>query len=257
MAVWVDPFTGRPVESDVAPLGGPYPAIPGGWGVYQGDPSDFGAAGMLPYGEGNPLAIQIGPGGTSDVDLTFSGGYGFAPDRGTVFYFPGDEWRIIQSYGDLEALQDVLDSMGLITGDYIRGAPDDKTAAAMKKVLEAANASGLSWEQVLQRGLDSAAQLAARRGGGGGGGGRGGGVAAITDEDITAIANEMARDVLGRKLNDEEIGRFIPAFRGAIAGGTSPTTSAENLIRQDIAPTEASAHDIGGVMQAVTRLLGG
>ncbi len=250
MAVWVDPFTGRPVDTDVAPLGGPYPAIPGGTGIYQGDPSDMG---------GNINTIPITPGGgtpTLTGDLTFTGGYSFQPDRGAVFYFPGDEWRIISSYGDIANLQAALEAAGLLDNGYIVGVPDAKTAGAMKKVLEAANASGLAWQDVLRVGLDAATSAAKSRGGGGGGGG--GGVAAVTDEDITALANDTARSVIGRKLNDNEIASFIPAFRGALGSGTSPSVSAENLIRHDIAPQgEADAHQVGNVMDTISKLLGG
>lgn len=249
MAVWVDPFTGIPVETDSAPLGGPYPAIPGGTAIYQGDPSDMG---------GNINTIPITPGGgtpTLTGDLTFSGGYGFQPDRGATFYFPGDEWRIISGYGDIGNLQAALVAAGVLDGDYLEGMPDAKTAAAMKKVLEAANASGLSWEQVLQGGLAAAGS---RGRGGGGGGGGGGGVAVISDEDIAALANQVAYDSLGRNLNEGEIANFIPAFRGALGSGTSPKVSADNIIRKEVAPQgEADAHNVGNVMNVLAKALGG
>lgn len=248
MAVWVDPFTGQAIDTDVAPVGGPTPAGPGGYAIYQGDPSDPAS-----------LTPRLNAGWSfSEGNTPFTGGYGFEADRGATFYFPGDEWSIIQSYGDLGNLQAALAAAGVLDGDYIEGMPDGKTAAAMKKVLEAANAAGLSWDQVLRGGLDAAAQKAAGRGGGGGsGGGGGGGAAAVTDEDIIALANQTAQGVLGRNLRGEEVGAFIPAFRSVLGSGTSPQVSAENLIRQETAPAEAGAHDVGNVMGALSKLLGG
>lgn len=250
MAVWVNPFTGRPVDSDTPPLGGPYPAIPAGNAIYQGDPSDMGGA----Y---NVIPVTAG-GGTPTLtgDLTFTGGYGFQAARGAAFYMPGDEWRIISSYGDIANLQAALEAIGVLSGNYIVGQPDAKTAEAMKKVLEAANASGLSWEQVLSGGLDAAQSAGGGRGGGGGGGG-GGGAAVLTDDDIRAFANQTAQNVLGRDLRTEEIDAFIPAFRAALTSGTSASVVSENLIRKETAPTESNAHDIGGVMQSIQKLLGG
>lgn len=248
MGAYVNPFTGQIINTSdpespyygyPVPLGGPTPVIPEGTGVVAAGPSDE-------YGF---MTTYVAPGGATPDLAGQQDLVGFQATRGNRFYFSGDEWTIIQQYEDIASLQAQLEAAGALTGDYLNGSPDEATAKAMAKVLAAANASGLSWQQVLTSGVSAA--LAKKKAGAGGGG-----AAALTDEDIKAIGNKVAQGVLGRNLNDEEIGNFVPAFRGATSNGTSAATASENVVRQN-SPAEAYAHDAGNVMQTISKALGG
>lgn len=258
-AVWIDPMTGNPITSSTAPLGGPAPALPGGT-AWIGDPM------------GQLYAVSVPAGGSADTAWAWQGDptlnpdgtvsynrnsllFAYEADRGADFYFAGDEWKILQQQEDVGTIQSALEAIGALSGDYIYGEIDPKTAAAFAKVLAAANASGRAWQEVLTRGLDVAKTRGAR-------GGSGSGPAPMTDEDIKAIGMKVAQGVLGRNLSEDEIANFIPAFRGATGGGvttagvTSPQTAAENVVR-GTSPYEAGAHDAGAVMQTISRMLGG
>lgn len=135
-------------------------------------------------------------------------------------------------------------------GSVIVGQWNDTAANAYAEALAAANVKGISVEEL----LNTLAQSNGPSGGGGGGGGLG--AAPLTDDDIKALGNKVAQGVLGRNLRDEELAGFIPAFRGAIGGGTSPAAAGENVVRQ-INPGESYAHDVGNAMQIVAKMLGG
>lgn len=172
-------------------------------------------------------------------------------------YYEGQEqepfdWDPDRKYG----LQQALYAAGYLGKESVGDEWRDTHANAYKRALADANRYGVSVEELL-------GTIAAQGGGPGGSGSRGGGggglgAAGVTDEDITALANKVAQGVLGRNLRADEIGNFIPAFRGALSSGTTPQVSAENLIRNDIAPSgEAGAHDVGNVMGVLSQLLGG
>ena len=236
MATWVDPFSGVAYDTSTPPLGD-YHVIPEGTGYYA-----------VEYSTGTQ-EVRFPAGGGDFHDYVQPGGY--EADRGRMFYMPGDEYRILSAQGDLAGLQAALEAAGALSGDYLIGSPDAKTAAAMKKVLEAANAAGVGWEDILGRGLDGAAGSRGRGGGGGGG------VAFITDDDVKALLNKASSGVLGRKLNGDEESALIGAFRGLYAGGTSPSTSAETAIRQGGPAGEAVAHDVGNVLSVIQQMLRG
>lgn len=175
-------------------------------------------------------------------------------------YFDGDQYSPYNwDDGSISGLQAALVAAGFLSAkSMIPGVWDPSSAGALKSALTYANQLGVSLDDLLSRlagGADAAGLLGGRGGGGGGGGGLG--AAAVTDEDIIALANKTAQGVLGRNLRDDEIGNFIPAFRGTLTSGTTPAVSAENLIRQDTAPAESGAHDIGIAMQTLSKMLGG
>ena len=158
---------------------------------------------------------------------------------------------------DVASLQSALIAAGLLSRKGVRaGMWDPDSASAYKKALTWANKLGVPVETLLAQLLDGA-DVGSGSGGGGGGGGLG--PAPISDEDITALAQKVSQGVLGRNLRPEELGNFIPAFRGIYqAQETTPQVGAENLIRHDIAPQgEADAHQVGNVMDTISKLLGG
>jgi hypothetical protein len=177
-------------------------------------------------------------------------GYG----RGTPFYVQGDEW--IPGNWSPEQIADVqaaLKAAGWLSGSYRAGVWDTKSANAFENVLAAANASGLSWEEVLSMAAASGA------GGGGSDGNARLGPAPISDDDIKALAQKMAQGVLGRNLRTDELERFIPAFRSVyVLGETSPQTIAENLVAHEVSPIgEAAAHQVGDALATFQAMLRG
>lgn len=169
-------------------------------------------------------------------------------------YSEGDQnqpynWDPERSYG----LQQALVAAGYMSKSSLSDTWRDTHSNALKRALEDANRYGISLDEL----LGGLFELGGSGGRGRGGGGGGGGGLAISDDDIKALANNVAQKVVGRNLRDEEIGNFIPAFRGALASGTSPQVIAENIVRNDTAPVEAYGHDIGNVLQTFNQMLGG
>lgn len=152
----------------------------------------------------------------------------------------------------IQELQIRLEQAGLLKS-YAPGTWDATSISAYTTLLGIANAATADKEEILNRliyvggiqkadGADSGSGLGAPQ---------------ITDDDIRALADKTAKGVLGRSLREDEVSGFIPAFRAAIAGGTSPQTAGENVIRQQTAPVEAGGYGIGGAMQVIDSLLSG
>lgn len=94
-------------------------------------------------------------------------------------------------------------------------------------------------------------------------------------DDIQAIANETARNVLGRKLTDEEAAAIIAKFHArersdaqranaaaesetggvTVEDGVSGQTLAENLVRE-ARPVEARAHDTAQAFESFLGIIG-
>lgn len=196
----------------------------------------------------------IAPTGSQVIPTTAdeSGGVAYG---GTVYYgnkplyFDGAQYLpATYSPDEIAALQSRLEALGL-TG-YTPGRWDPKSQAAYEELLAEANMAGKTWEEMLA----IIQANPSKKGGGGGGGGLG--AAPISDDDIKALGNKVAQGVLGRNLREDEIANFLPAFRGAIGGGTSAATAGENVIR-NVNPGESYAHDVGNAMQMVSKMLGG
>lgn len=174
-----------------------------------------------------------------------------SPDSWYVspYYQEGDENRPYNNEELAGSMLGLLYSAGYISQSVAgRGVWTSTAASALSRAMADANRYGVSVEEFLS--------TIAKNGNASSGGSGGLGPAPMTDEDIKAIGNKVAQGVLGRNLNDQEIGNFIPAFRGAIAGGTTPATAGENVVRGSN-PAEAYAHDAGNVMQTISKLLGG
>ena len=173
-------------------------------------------------------------------------------------YEQGDQYRPASYSTDaVYALQQQLEDAGLLKS-YAPGTWDSNSISAYTTVLGIANAAGLRAGDILAR-LIYVGGIKKQDGtaGGGGGGGGGLGAAQITDDDIRALADKVAKGVLGRSLREDEVSGFIPAFRSSLAGGTSAQVAGENVIRQQIAPAEAGGYGIGNAMQAIDQMLSG
>lgn len=226
-------------------------------------PTDTGASGA-PGGVG----FQGVEGSTGEpliggMEPTFSGTiFGDGSDWQYTRYYEGMELEPYNANPDDQwALQLALVNAGYMSKGSLSDQWDGTNTNAYKRALADANRYGVSVEELLNGLAGSGGSSSGSGGRGGSGSGSGGlGQAGITDEDITALANKVAQGVLGRNLRANEMANFIPAFRGTLSSGTSPTVAAENLIRQDsaVAPQgEAGAHDVGTAMQALSRMLGG
>lgn len=231
----------------------------------------------------NPYAVTSGSGSSSGSGtLTYSNGTDFiGPDGFTGYPLPKDPnyflWQAVFTpdqvrasryyNGDQDApydwdpndaseIQRLLYQTGFYGNDKpgATWGPDDSDAYQV--ALAYANRYGVDVKMMLQKMLASGS----RANSGSGGGGLG--PAPMTDEDVKALGNKVAQGVLGRVLTEQETANFIPAFRGATAGGinkdgvTSPGVAAENTVRGSN-PAEAYAHDAGNVMQTISKLLGG
>lgn len=171
----------------------------------------------------------------------------------TPRYLEGDQYRPADySPNVINELQKRLEAAGLLKS-YAPGVWDPNSVSAYKTLLGIANTATADYGAILERLIyvggiqkpddtDSDSGLGAPQ---------------ITDDDIRALADKTAKGVLGRSLREDEVSGFIPAFRAAIAGGTSPQTAGENVIRQQTAPVEAGGYGIGGAMQVIDSLLSG
>lgn len=172
-------------------------------------------------------------------------------------YKEGDQYRPANySPGAVAALQQMLDDAGLLKS-YAPGTWDPNSIAAYKTLLGIANTAALDAQTILDRLLYVGGIDRQDADGGGGGGGGGLGAPQITDDDIRALADKVAKGVLGRSLREDEVSGFIPAFRSSIAGGTSAQVAGENVIRQQVAPVEAGGYGIGNAMQVIDSMLSG
>lgn len=135
-------------------------------------------------------------------------------------YFQGDEWRnapaALEDVSDLQrALIQVgfLDSTGVVYGSW-----DDKTATAFAKVLASANQSGAMWQDALATRLalvDQQGGLKAGRA-----------VAPLTikltnPDDLKKVANNVAKNLYGGNLPDDDLNRFVSAYQASEAQAQS------------------------------------
>lgn len=168
-------------------------------------------------------------------------------------YFQGYQYTPAGSTPDqIIALQRRLEDAGLLK-QYAEGVWDQYSISAFQTLLGISNVAAESWTTILDRlvyvgGIQKPEDAASRNGLGQPG---------ITDDDIRALADKVAKGVLGRSLREDEVSGFIPAFRSSIAGGTSAQVAGENVIRQQVAPVEAGGYGIGNAMQVIDSMLSG
>lgn len=200
---------------------------------------------VIPFGDSQPI------GGMP----RFSGDILGDPNGWKIpLYYDGDENDPFNRPADeAYSLQLALVRAGYMGKGSLSDAWTGTASNAYKRALEDANRYGVSINELL-------GGIASGGGSGGGGGGGGSlGPAPISDEDITALAQKVSQTLLGRDLRPDEVGNFIPAFRGVYeAQLTTPQVGAENIIRKEVAPQgEADAHQVGGVMNVLAKALGG
>lgn len=231
MADQIQPISGFSGDTSSQSTDGPL-------GVYR-DPNSLLGSPYDPNQDSNALAWQLAFGDASQARYSR--------------YYEGDQFKPYDRGSDyILSLQQLLVRAGFLNPKAMTPREwDPNSAAAYGKALAYANMLGVDVDSILNQ-LANGADAAGMNSGSAGSLG----AAPLTDDDIKAIGNKVAQGVLGRNLNDAEIGNFIPAFRGATGGGTSPATAAENVVRQNV-PGEAYAHDVGNAMETISKLLGG
>jgi hypothetical protein len=166
-------------------------------------------------------------------------------------YFYGQEWEpAALSQERVAGLQAQLEAAGFLK-NYTPGVWDLASADAMLGIMEIANYSEMTWQNVLDQIVAAGGMRKAPTGG------TGLGTPQLTDDDIRMVANKTAQGLLGRNLREDEISGFIPAFRGSVASGTSAAAAGETVLRQQVAPTETAAYGLGTAMQTIGAVLEG
>lgn len=164
-------------------------------------------------------------------------------------YGSGDEWAPSQDPNpdNTRTLQIQLVEAGLLkASDVHYGIWDQASAKAYAKVLAHANVSGINATTALDQYVKAGA-LPQKQ---------------INADDLNAMAQQIAENTLGRKLNAEQLTRFTTAFQSAIAhtpdGG--PTTSAgidlmgSRILAQEH-PQEAHAESLHNVSKRALSIL--
>lgn len=181
--------------------------------------------------------------------------YGFAAPTSAYYarvpqYAQGSQYLPANMSPDaIYSLQVRLENAGLLKS-YAPGTWDPNSVSAYTTLLGMANAAVTDRDTILDRlifvgGIQKPDDAK----------GSGLGAPQITDDDIRALADKVAKGVLGRSLREDEVSGFIPAFRSSIAGGTSAAVAGENVIRQQVAPVEAGGYGIGNAMQVIDSML--
>jgi hypothetical protein len=175
---------------------------------------------------------------------------------------------------DIARLQVQLDGAGLMKKGYRLGVWDEESIAGYSRLLKYANQQGhdaktaldalgtLTAEEREELGLDSRAKAE-----------RAPMVISVSHpEDLKAVANKTARQILGKNLSDEELNRFVSAYQGMQSssqaatygaretGGTvtqepEAATAAEAQIRQ-AHPTETFGNDLLDVYDRALKIFG-
>lgn len=256
MPTYTDPFTGAPIIGDAPPaLGtGTYARNPKGWlekAAYERNPSWFsttvGPNAPVPSGYAESDFTPSGSRGYDEIPLPGGIGWFRSTGPGTLqkpktFYTDGDEWRVIQRADDLEGLQAALDAAGLMPDDYFLGQPDSATAKAVRALMEIANASGLTWEEVLRdrAGKGSMAggeERAPLR------------VVLTNPDDIRAVLQAGMQQVYGKYMDEGDVQKFIASYHQQEA---AMQTAAYNMAESGGTQTAAPASS-GGINEAFRR----
>lgn len=211
--------------------------------------------------------IAAGPSGmASKMGAPIGGKYlGTADGAPKPQYFDGFQWTpATKPTNEIYSLQVTLRQLGLL-GDFQRGVWDRNSANAFEIVLEAANASGLTWEQMIDKMSAEGAGLDEYDPSGGGGGGGGStGPLPPSPMDIEALGHEAAQKVMGRNLRPEEVPMFEQAFRSVYGNGTgdgvfdapSPDVLADRALRS-VVPVETEAGDLVGAYDTFLQAISG
>ena len=137
-------------------------------------------------------------------------------NAGRPQYFEGDELEIARwSTPQTVAWQQAMDEVGLLTGNYTLGAPDNKTTTAYKNLLAVANRLGQTPDQVLGGMLSAQSQFGSGSGGGGGGA-RALPIRLSNPDDLKKAFGRVARETTGvGHADDELLDRMVAAFQEA------------------------------------------
>jgi len=208
--------------------------------------------------------------GTSRVPMPgFGDGYGDTWWTANIFgepvlsrrYVNGDEWGPADTPDEVVGLKGLLVAAGFLSESAAREQLllwDESAAAAYKNAMELANRYGASVDVLLR---DRAAQNAAYGGGSGGGGGGhgggGGGRLPANEDDLKALANQVAPTIIGRRFDDAEMAQWIGSWR-AVEQGNPPQAdvAAESSARAQV-PVEAGAHDLANTYGQFLKVIGG
>jgi len=193
-----------------------------------------------------------GPGGalsTGDVNI-------FGHPYVTTMFGDGAEWGPLDS-PDVIGLQSRLIEAGLLSVRSVRpGVWDQSSASAYRKVLELANRYGATVNDVFSM-LLANPEYSSGSGGGGHGGGGGGGRLPANEDDLKALANQVAPTIIGRRFDDAEMAQWIGSWR-AVEQGNPPQAdvAAESSARAQV-PVEAGAHDLANTYGQFLKVIGG
>lgn len=199
---------------------------------------------VAPIGVSGNVTVVRNP-GTAYVDP-----FSYNPD--TRFrYYSGDEFTPgSQSPQDIMGLQQALVDAGYL-GKYIAGSWDDASAAAYNEALGVANRSGITVDEVLQRGAAA----------GGRGGGGGSAPKLPSPDDVKALLNETAYKQIGKNLDDTALQAGVQAFYAAYKpAGQYQAPDAQTIADQYLtstAPQEVQAHQATTVYATLSKMLGG
>jgi hypothetical protein len=165
-------------------------------------------------------------------------------------YVKGDEWGPVSDPNpdNIRQLQIQMVEAGLLTMSKVHlGIWDAYSAGGYAKVLAYANSSGQPASAALDQYVASSAKLPS---------------AAINQDDLGAMAQNVSQNVLGRNLNPDELARFSTAFQAAMAaqpdGGPSTAAGVSYLGQQVLTkerPQEAASASLHDVSRRAMQIL--
>lgn len=172
------------------------------------------------------------------------GSYDLRNDPTQLYYSMGDEQR--------ETLLDLLDRKGY----NVDTAP--RAISAISDLMEQSNVIGRTWDVTLRQmskiAPDRSSSVAAPR------------YRVSSPQDITELANQVAKRTLGREFTLEESQRFAQSYQqqelamqqqrsGVVVEPPSVDVAAEQFAQQ-VAPTEANAYKYLGAVNQLMRSVG-
>ena len=232
-------------ETDLDPLGIP---MPQSMGQQQDYPYTPGVRDVYIDGK---LTKYSGPG---VVDA--NGNFGLLDEAGNPTYYDlrNDPTQLYFALGEeqLSSLIDILDRKNyrVDTGPQV--------VSALTDLMETANIMGRTWDVALrtidQKFPDQAEQIAAPR------------YRVSAKADIRTVANQVAKQTLGREFTAQEAERFVQSYQQAELGYQQARSGvieqppamdvAAQQFAQEVAPTEANAYKYLGAVDMLMKNLG-
>jgi len=232
-------------ETDLDPLGIP---MPQSMGQQQDYPYTPGVRDVYIDGK---LTKYSGPGVVDAND-----NFGLLDEAGNPTYYDlrNDPTQLYFALGE-EQLSNLID---ILDRKNYRVDTGPQVVSALTDLMETANIMGRTWDVALrlidQKFPDRAEQIAAPR------------YRVSAKADIRTVANQVAKQTLGREFTEQEAERFVQSYQQAELGYQQARSGvieqppamdvAAQQFAQEVAPTEANAYKYLGAVDMLMKNLG-